>query len=236
MSLYLTYPSESPLSQNPSSNRMQIYSNSGQLLSAFGAAWRFWAENAASMRPAIRDATVIVSDAAIRSCDWPAGRVAGAPCSPCRNAPAPRRSRSGRTARRTSEPCPRCCSCAGSRTASRKSMKPSGPPTSLHSSRTAPGHRPRLADIRLNSTWAHVASPSSTITSIRRHGIVRRRPRRRRRSTLHLSAALDRGTHGRRPLRTLRAPANGLVVELIGTFGSTRSYRSIDVEFLQSDT
>ena len=59
-----------------------------------------------SMRPAIPGATVIVSDAAIRSCDWPAGRAAGAPCSPCRNAHAPRPSRSGQTARRTSGPCP----------------------------------------------------------------------------------------------------------------------------------
>ena len=80
---------------------MQIFSNSGPFLSAFGAAWRFSAENAASMRPAIQHAKVIVSDAAIRSCGWPAGRAAGAPCCPCRNAPAPRRIRSGRTPRRT---------------------------------------------------------------------------------------------------------------------------------------
>ena len=105
-SLYLKFPSEARLSQNPSSKRMQLFSNSGPFPSALGAAWRFSAKNAASMRPTIRDATVIVSDAAIRSCDWPAGRAAGAPCSPCRNAPAPRRSRSGRTARRTSGPCP----------------------------------------------------------------------------------------------------------------------------------
>ena len=98
--------SESRLSQNPSSKRMQIFSNSGLFLSAFGVTWRFWAENAASMQPAIQHATVIVSDAAIRSCDWPAGRAAGAPCCPCRNAHAPRRSRSGRTARRTSGPYP----------------------------------------------------------------------------------------------------------------------------------
>ena len=49
MSLFLICSSESQLSQNPSSKRMQIFSNSGPYLSAFGAAWRFWAGNAASM-------------------------------------------------------------------------------------------------------------------------------------------------------------------------------------------
>ena len=90
--LFLMCPSDSQLSQNPSSNRMQIFSNSGPFLSAFGVAWRFSPDNAASMRTAIQHATVIVSDAAIRSCDWPAGRAAGSPCSPYRNAHAPRRS------------------------------------------------------------------------------------------------------------------------------------------------
>ena len=101
ISLFLDFPSECRFPQNPSSRRMQFFSNSGPFLSAFGVTWRFWAENAASIRPAIQHATGIVSDAAIRSCDWPAGRAAGAPCSPCKNAHAPRRSRSGRTVRRT---------------------------------------------------------------------------------------------------------------------------------------
>ena len=72
----LKYNCEPPrLSKNPSSKRMQIFSNSGSFLSAFGVAWRFSPENAASIRPAIRDATVIVSVAATRSCGWPVDRV-----------------------------------------------------------------------------------------------------------------------------------------------------------------
>ena len=63
-------------------------------------------KTSASIRPANPGAAVIVSVAATRSCGWPAGRAAAAPYSPCRNGPAPRRGRSGRTAHRTSGPCP----------------------------------------------------------------------------------------------------------------------------------
>ncbi len=49
---------------------------------------------------------IIASDAAIRSCGWRVGRAAAAPCFPCRNRPALRRTRPDRTARRTSRASP----------------------------------------------------------------------------------------------------------------------------------
>ena len=55
MSIFETFPSDFPYFQNPSSKRMQIFSNSCRSLSALGVAWRFHTENAPVDPPAVRD-------------------------------------------------------------------------------------------------------------------------------------------------------------------------------------